>query len=111
HCHWLMHIPTHEEHISMNLGQAVAVCLYEVSRETKMAGRTSSRPVAGAAELERITSALAEALVESGYTTPRTQASAEGKVRRLLRRLQFQPEDATTFSGMLKQILWKLRSD
>ena len=27
HCHWLMHIPTREEHFSMNLGQAVAICL------------------------------------------------------------------------------------
>src|SRR2546430_15232756 len=29
HCHWLLRIPTREEHRSMNLGQAVAVCLYE----------------------------------------------------------------------------------
>jgi TrmH family RNA methyltransferase len=28
HCHWVMRIPTREEHGSMNLGQAVAVCLY-----------------------------------------------------------------------------------
>src|SRR6266704_4860337 len=28
HCHWLIRIPTREEHRSMNLGQAVAVCLY-----------------------------------------------------------------------------------
>ena len=32
HCHWLMRIPTREEHGSMNLGQAVAVCLYEIIR-------------------------------------------------------------------------------
>src|SRR5208283_5200982 len=37
HCHWLMRIPTCEEHISMNLGQAVAVCLYELVREGKAA--------------------------------------------------------------------------
>src|SRR5579864_100163 len=30
HCHWLMRIPTREEDGSMNLGQAVAVCLYEI---------------------------------------------------------------------------------
>jgi hypothetical protein len=28
-----MRIPTREEHISMNLGQAVAVCLYELIRD------------------------------------------------------------------------------
>ena len=33
YCHWLIRIPTREEHPSMNLGQAVAVCLYELVRE------------------------------------------------------------------------------
>jgi len=33
HCHWLMRIPTCEANISMNLGQAVAVCLYELVRD------------------------------------------------------------------------------
>src|SRR5690348_4088413 len=32
HCHWLMHIPTREKHPSMNLGQAVAICLYGIVR-------------------------------------------------------------------------------
>src|SRR3954453_12608122 len=31
-CHWLTRIPTRAEHESMNLGQAVAVCLYELIR-------------------------------------------------------------------------------
>ena len=33
HCHWLLRLPTREEHPSMNLGQAVAVCLYELARD------------------------------------------------------------------------------
>lgn len=33
HCHWLLRIPTGEQHRSMNLGQAVAVCLYELARD------------------------------------------------------------------------------
>src|SRR5512140_337113 len=33
YCHWLMRIPSREEHGSMNLGQAVAVCLYEILRQ------------------------------------------------------------------------------
>src|SRR5271169_3927310 len=37
HCHWLMRIPTREEHGSMNLGQAVAVCLYELVRAPQAA--------------------------------------------------------------------------
>jgi TrmH family RNA methyltransferase len=32
YCHWTMHIPTAADHVSMNLGQAVAVSLYEITR-------------------------------------------------------------------------------
>src|SRR5208282_5818951 len=32
YCHWLAHVPTRAEHQSMNLGQAAAVCLYELAR-------------------------------------------------------------------------------
>jgi TrmH family RNA methyltransferase len=32
YCHWTMHIPTAPDHVSMNLGQAVAVSLYEITR-------------------------------------------------------------------------------
>ena len=39
YCHWLMRIPTREEHGSMNLGQAVAVCLYEIMRSPSAAPR------------------------------------------------------------------------
>ncbi len=38
HCHWLITIPMHQSpgirHASMNLGQAAAVCLYELIRQT-----------------------------------------------------------------------------
>ena len=71
HCHWLMHIPTRDEHLSMNLGQAVAVILYELSRQPAPAA-TVDRPVpATAAELERLTLALIGALQLSGYTSSR----------------------------------------
>ena len=37
HCHWLMRIPTVGQDLSMNLGQAVALCLYELARDPKAA--------------------------------------------------------------------------
>ena len=41
HCHWLLRIPTREEHGSMNLGQSVAVCLYEIIRQPSAARATA----------------------------------------------------------------------
>jgi len=110
HCHWLMRIPTGTEHESMNLGQAVAVCLYELAREPEGAVRPERKRHAAAAELERITELLAELLRESGYVNPRTAVSTLEKLRRLVRRLDLSPRDAEIWLGMLRQLLWKQRA-
>jgi len=103
-CHWLMRIPAREEHGSMNLGQAVAVCLYELIR-----GGTSAQPLARAgaasADLDRITEALTELLRISGYMHDQ---SAELKIRRLVRRMEVSAADAEVWLGILRQIRWKL---
>ncbi|HZU44479.1 MAG TPA: RNA methyltransferase [Terriglobales bacterium] len=107
HCHWLMRIPTREEHGSMNLGQAVAVCLYELIRGGKILERNEKEKPATAADLERITDMLLDALRVSGFLKP--GASSEDKVRRLVRHLDVPADDTTLWLGMLHQILWKLR--
>ncbi len=111
HCHWLMHIPTREQHSSMNLGQAVAVCLYELVRDVKQAARpekTSKRATAG--EVERISASLLEALQFSGYVNPIAVASTQERVRRMVRRLDLSSGDAELWQGMLRQLLWKVKA-
>jgi TrmH family RNA methyltransferase len=111
HCHWLMRIPTGDENISMNLGQAVAVCLYEVIRDSKTArAKASDRPTpARMGEVERITQLLLDALDESGYIKPGTTVPTQEKVRRLIRRLSVPAGDTEVWLGILRQILWKVR--
>ncbi len=109
HCHWLLHIPTREQHISMNLGQAVAVCLYELVREAKAAPSAKKKQLASAGDAERITAVLLEALQASGYVNPGAAGASEEKVRHLIRRLQLDTPDAELVLGMLRQIAWKLR--
>lgn len=110
HCHWLMRIPTCEENISMNLGQAVAVCLYELVRTGKIARPTEKMQPATAGELERITATLLEAMRSSGYLTRRPIADVEERMRRLVRRLKLPERDAVVWLGILRQIVWKLKS-
>lgn len=110
HCHFLMRIPTDEAHGSMNLGQAVAVCLYELIREAKPASRTEKIPSASAADLERITSLLFEALQASGYVQQTPEAAAKTRIRRLVRSLRIPAADVQSWLGFLRQILWKLGS-
>ena len=111
HCHWLMRIPAREEHGSMNLGQAVAVCLYEIIR-SPAAAKTApdAKRLADAAHLERITELLETILDRSGYVHARVEGSTRMKIRRLVRRLQLNAHDAEVWLGMLRQILWKLES-
>jgi tRNA/rRNA methyltransferase len=108
HCHWLMHIPMREEHVSMNLGQAVAVCLYELMRDPAVLAEPGKGSPASAAEVERITETLLTALRASGYPKLNTSDSFEGAVRRLVRRLHLQTGDAEFFLGMLRQMVWKM---
>jgi TrmH family RNA methyltransferase len=108
HCHWLMRIPTREENISMNLGQAVAVCLYELIRNSKTPRVPEKTPAAPAAEIERITEVLTEALRESGFLDRRTVGDSEQRIRRLVRRLQLPQQDAIMWLGIFRQIVWKL---
>jgi TrmH family RNA methyltransferase len=109
HCHWLMRIPTRDEHISMNLGQAVAVCLYELARGSANELHAGEPTPAGSAEIERITQVLLEALRVSGYVQPPGEAAANEKVRRLLLRLNLEKNDSEVWLGMLRQILWKTK--
>jgi tRNA/rRNA methyltransferase len=125
HCHWLVCIPTHEEHISMNLGQAVAICLYELVRDSKTRsthlsekaksqksrngqGLDSHQP-APLVEVERITSVLFDVLRATRYWNPSAGAATEEKVRRLVRRLNIPVGDTQVWLGILRQILWKIR--
>lgn len=110
HCHWLIRIPTSERNISMNLGQAVAVCLYELVRDGKAARQTEKVQRATAEELERITTTLLNAMRASGYLDRRPIADVEERMRRLIHRLNLPARDAVVWLGILRQIVWKLRS-
>lgn len=110
HCHWLLTIPTSEKNISLNLGHAVAVCLYELIRDPKATRQSEKVAVASAAELERITSLLLEVLRTSGYIDLRRVADVDERIRRLVRRLKLPARDTVLWLGMLRQILWKFKS-
>ena len=109
HCHWLLRIPARQEHGSMNLGQAVAVTLYELARSTDRSNPDKTKR-ASAKDEERITAALLDVLRITGYIKPGAAGSSELKIRRLVRRLSIEQQDAELLLGMLRKILWKLKA-
>jgi tRNA/rRNA methyltransferase len=110
HCHWLMRIPTSDENISMNLGQAVAVCLYEIIRDAKTGRLPEKLTRAAAADVERFTTKLLDVLHATGFLELRRVADAEERIRRLVRRLNLPARDAVIWLGIMQQTLWKIRS-
>ncbi len=110
HCHWLMRVPTREEHGSMNLGQSVAVCLYEIMRQPALAQTEPRKPLAKVEDLERLTERLEEVLGLAGYVHGPMEGSTRMKIRRLVRRMDVSAHDAEVWLGMLRQIRWKLLS-
>ena len=109
-CHWLMRIPTRAEHESMNLGQAVAICLYELIRSdearsppTETCARRQSgtrrpdrRPVGGGAAHLRI--------YQRRHGGVRgTEDAADGPAIALIRGRCF------CVARDVRQILWKLK--
>jgi tRNA/rRNA methyltransferase len=106
HCHWLLRIPTLPEVPSMNLGQAVAVTLYELIRQPLPAQEPSATKSAPAGLLNELTARVHESLQIAGYVHTE---SVEDKLRLLLRRMRMRESDAVTWLGIFRQLLWKLK--
>ena len=113
HCHWLLTIPMqqHEDirHPSMNLGQAVAVCLYELVRQRSAPINAGTPAMAESGEQERLTTLLIEMLEKTGYTRRHPANCDEAQIRRLVLRMGVTAADAPVWMGILRQVLWKLR--
>jgi tRNA/rRNA methyltransferase len=112
HCQMLITIPMFapqgSRHLSMNLGQAVAVCLYELVRAGfEDAGElpVSSEHAVTSASRERITQLLLEAMAATGYARRFPANAREHVVRQLAQQLGVTETEASTWMGFLRQVL------
>jgi TrmH family RNA methyltransferase len=114
HCSLLTTIPLfspeQERHLSMNLGQSVAVCLYELTRSGFEGARDlPALHEAPATEQDRarLTMLLLEVMQASGYTRRYPHNAAPPFVRRLVQQLGRTHREAMTWMGILRQLLWR----
>jgi tRNA/rRNA methyltransferase len=111
HCRFLMTIPMHEHedvrHPSMNLGQAVAVSLYELVRREGVHAGSGAREAATAEDAERVTALLREVLELTGYMRRHPANASEEQIRRLVIRMGLSAADVPVWMGILRQIRWK----
>ena len=114
YCHALLTIPMNSplagRHLSMNLGQAVAVCLYALNSARPVPAQSPSEPApALAGDMERLTSLFHEVLDASGYARRNPAGARELPIRRLVRRMHLSTIDAPVWTGILRQILFRVK--
>jgi tRNA/rRNA methyltransferase len=112
-CHKIVVIETSDSQPSMNLGQAVAVCLYEISRTPgSFPLATSPHPAPTSSpdtrQLDRLAELIEQTMDQVNYST-RGLRSANGEALRvLLRRLMPAEADLRRMMGLFRRILWQL---
>jgi tRNA/rRNA methyltransferase len=107
-----MYSPEDSRHLSMNLGQSVAVCLYELTRsgfESSVEIPPLHEAPSTAEDRERLTQLLLDVLHTSGYTRRFPANASEPIVRQLTQQLGTSHREAMTWMGILRQILWHER--
>jgi len=130
YCHMLVEIPTHPLQPSMNLGQAVAVCLYELSSRTRFdqanTGDLAPPPVSGketvrmgyqndaretasaSGDLDRLAGLIDGTMAAAGYSPQVMQAANRHDLRVMLRRLDPSRLDTRRMMGLFRRILYRL---
>jgi TrmH family RNA methyltransferase len=112
-CHQLVEIPTDPRQPSMNLGQAVAVCLYEIVTRT---GGESPDPLplhpdppSTARDLDLLATVVEETMLAANYSPTAMRKANRHDVQLLLRRLALTGRDSRRILGLFRRILRRLR--
>ena len=108
-CQRFLTIPTSDELPSMNLAQAVAVCLYEVGQAAAEAtGKVSGRrrKSASSAAIEAMYSHMRQSLLEVGYLDPQNPEHILRTFRRIFSRAGLNERDVRVLQGLWSRLDW-----
>ena len=131
-CHVLVEIPTDPRQPSMNLGQAVAVCLYELSSRPALRagvlggswpgpsgapdpsplGRRHSKIYSDSsptsAQLDLLADVIGQAMAAANYSLGAMRNANLHNLHLMLRRLALTRHDAKRILGLFRRIVWRL---
>ncbi len=105
-CQHFITIPTDENLPSMNLAQAVSLCLYEVSKaKGRSKGRTDGqKKLASNKNLESMYQHMRQSLLDIGYLDPKNPDHILRSFRRILSRSGLNDREVRILRGLFNQI-------
>lgn len=111
HCHLMVEISTDAGQPSMNLGQAVAVCLYELSRSpSTLEQQPELGPrLATSGTVDVLAELIGTTMREAGYSPTAMHPANRHDLVVLLRRLQWTEADAKRALGLFRRVLFRLQ--
>jgi tRNA/rRNA methyltransferase len=106
HCQRLIMIPSHPEYASLNIAQAVMVCLYEIYLASldEVEGEIIER--ATAESVEALFDRLKKTLLDIGFLDPQNPEHILLGLRRILGRAGLEKRDVRILSGLFRQVDW-----
>jgi tRNA/rRNA methyltransferase len=110
HCRQILSIPTAPGCPSMNLGQAVAICCYELTREgwPQPLNPPPAKSMVNSEMIEALLAHWLDILSTVGFLQPGNETAMKQRLRSTLLKYELSADDLGIFSGMLKRIRRKM---
>jgi tRNA/rRNA methyltransferase len=106
HCQLLITIPTHPDYQSLNVAQAVAICLYELYVAALTPAQDSGIERARAEDIERLFDIMRQSLLKIGFLDSENPEHMLLAFRRIFGRAGLEAKDVRILTGMFRQIEW-----
>ncbi len=117
YCHYLIEIPTDPRQPSMNLGQAAAVCLYELATRVQIPlngpgiepPQNVEEPAPESGNLDVLAGLMEEVMTAANYSPKAMQTANRHDLRLMLRRMNLNASDIRRALGLFRRILWRFK--
>lgn len=106
HCQWLITIPAHPGYPSLNVAQAVMVCLYETFLAALEKFPTETIARATEESVARLFDRMRSSLLKIGFLDPQNPEHILLALRRVLGRAGLEEKDVRILTGLFRQIEW-----
>jgi tRNA/rRNA methyltransferase len=105
HCQLLISIPANPDYSSLNVAQAVMICLYEVYLASLSSPMTTINRAA-AEDVERLFDRMRRSLLKIGFLDSENPEHMLLAFRRILGRAGLEDKDVRILTGLFRQIEW-----